>query len=120
MTSSDLKDSDFRKRGRKRRPISGGSELGDLLATLRTEQGWTRITAAKESGVSDRIIAKLENGKLDTSISNLERYLNLFGFTLSAKRIEANPANSPIEAPTPKYRRTMPQNIWHSISTSFV
>lgn len=93
MDSPALKDKDFRKKGRKRRPATGGSALGDLLSTLRTEQGWTRATAAKESEISDRIIAKLEGGKLDTSIAHLEKYLNLFGFTLSAKRIETTPVD---------------------------
>lgn len=88
-----LKQTDFRKKGRKRRPTSGGTELGDLLKTLRTEHGWTLPDAAQESQISHRIIAKLEKGKLDTSIANLERYLNLFGFTLSARHMAATQAD---------------------------
>ena len=88
MADSAQDSENFRKKGRKRRR-QDGSEIGDLLSTLRTEQGWTLQDASNEAGVSHRILAKLENGKLDTSISNLERYLNLFGFTISSKRIGA-------------------------------
>ena len=79
---------DFRRKGRKRRPPSGGSEVGNLLSTLRTQQGWTIFEASQAAGISNRIIAKLEKGQQDTSISNLEKYLNFFGFTLSVKPIE--------------------------------
>jgi len=94
VNSSALKDPNFRKKGRKRRPVSGGSELGAFLSVLRTEQGWTLLTAAQESGISHRVIAKLEKGRLDTSITNLEKYLNLYGFTLSAKKTDANPLDT--------------------------
>jgi hypothetical protein len=33
VDSLDFKDSNFRKRGRKRGPVTGGSDLGDLLET---------------------------------------------------------------------------------------
>lgn len=91
MNFPPRKSENFRTKGRKRRPVQGGSELGDLLETLRTDQGWTLETAAMESGISIRVIAKLEKGRHDTSIANLEKYLNLFGLTLSAKRIEIKP-----------------------------
>ena len=90
MDSAEPKSTSFRNKGRKRRPLNGGSELGDLLETLRTEQGWTLNTAAEESGISKRIIAKLEKGRLDTSAAHLEAYLNLYRFTLSAKSADAN------------------------------
>ncbi len=93
-------ESDFRKKGRKRGPVKGRSEIGDLLSTLRTEQGWTLHHAAEEAGISHRIIAKLEKGGLDTSINHLEKYLNLFGFTLSAKRIESKAIESKQESVT--------------------
>ena len=88
MSSSNAKNDNFRKKGRKREPVGGRSELGELLATLRTERDWTLLQASSETGISHRIIAKLEKGQLDTSITNLEKYLRFFGFTLSAKRIE--------------------------------
>ncbi|MCX6128296.1 MAG: helix-turn-helix transcriptional regulator [Proteobacteria bacterium] len=90
MAASAPKTMDFRKKGRKRRPQSGGSELGDILKTLRTEQGWTLLDASQESAISHRIIAKLENGQIDTSIANLEKYLKLFGLTITVKRIDAS------------------------------
>lgn len=97
VESSDFKTENFRKRGRKRKARNGGTEFGDFLETLRTEQGWTLHRAAEESKVSHRVIAKLENGKLDTSLANLENYLNLYGFTVAAKRLEQSPAD--IQAP---------------------
>ena len=81
------KDPNFRQRGRRRGPLKGGSEIGNLLATLRTQQGWTLVEASHQAGISHRTLAKLERGGLDTSLSNLEKYLNLFGFTLIAKRM---------------------------------
>ncbi len=86
MPSLKQKAPNFRHKGRKRTPPAGRSRIGDLLVTLRTQEGWTLLDAERESGISDRILAKLEKGRLDTSISYLEKYLNLFGFTLSTQR----------------------------------
>ena len=79
----------FRKKGRNREPLSGGSEIGDVLRKMRVTQGWTLLDAEKEANLSRRIIAKLEKGGIDTSIRNLERYLNFYGLTLAVKRIGA-------------------------------
>jgi transcriptional regulator with XRE-family HTH domain len=67
-----------------------------LLSTLRTQQGWTLLDAAQHAGISHRIIAKLEKGRLDTSVTNLEKYLTLYGFTLAAARIE-EPSSPPAQ-----------------------
>ena len=88
VDSPDVKDGNFRKRGRRREPVTGGSDLGDLLETLRTQHGWTLQVAAEKSGISHRILAKLEKGRLGTSVAHLEKYLQVFGFTLFAKRID--------------------------------
>lgn len=74
--------------------------MGDLLSTLRTQQGWTRLDASRESGISPRIIAKLEKGGLDTSLVYLEKYLNVFALTLSAKRIAPPPPPRAAEKPS--------------------
>ena len=79
----------FRKKGRYREPQSGGSEIGDMLRKMRVTQGWTLLDAEKETQLSRRIIAKLEKGGVDTSIKNLESYLNFYGLTLSVKQMEA-------------------------------
>ena len=86
MKDRNPKDQQYKKKGRLRK--ESNSEIGNQLRLLRVSQGWTLVQAGKESGISHRIIAKLEKGGSNTSIKHLEDYLDFYGLRLSTKPLE--------------------------------
>jgi|ERR1035437_913921 ribosome-binding protein aMBF1 (putative translation factor) len=55
------------------------------LAAKRENSGMSQIEVAREMGLSEVIIIKLEGGLLDPKYSLLERYAVVIGFNLNSK-----------------------------------
>ena len=57
-------------------------KIGDAIAKLRKEKGWTQIELAEKLQVSDKAVSKWESNKGDPSLEFLPALAELFGVTL--------------------------------------
>ena len=57
-------------------------KIGDIIAKLRKEKGWTQNELAKQLQVSDKAISKWESNKGDPSIEFLPILSQLFNVTI--------------------------------------
>ena len=72
------------------------NELGERLHRYRLNRNMTQVALAKEAGVSERTINRLEHGH-STQLSNFIRLLRSLGLLENMNSLVPEPAISPIE-----------------------
>ena len=55
--------------------------LGDKIAELRRQRGWSQENLAERLGVTRQSVSKWESGACDPSTTNLIALANLYGLT---------------------------------------
>lgn len=58
-------------------------EFGDRLRKLRLERDWSQYDLEENSGIDRVQIERIENAKINTSISIAKQLANAFGMSLS-------------------------------------
>ncbi len=53
-------------------------DYGDRIHDLRTQQGWSQMELARRSGVSNRVISKIESGRSEPRLTTLRRLARAF------------------------------------------
>jgi len=80
------------------------SKLGKRLAQYRLERDLTQATLAREAGISERTLLRLEGGE-STQLTSLIRVLRVLGLAGNLDRLVPEPAESPIERLRAKEQR---------------
>lgn len=68
----------------KKEPTAGSEAIGENIAALRKEKGWTQEQLAEKLSVSAQAVSKWEGGKSCPDISLLPAIAKLFGVTVDA------------------------------------
>ena len=68
----------------KKEPTAGSEAIGENIAALRKEKGWTQEQLAETLSVSAQAVSKWEGGKSCPDISLLPAIAKLFGVTVDA------------------------------------
>jgi putative transcriptional regulator len=71
-------------------------ELGDRLQRIRLNRNMTQAALAKEAGISERTIIRIEQGR-STQLSNLIRLLRSLGLLDNMDALVPKPAISPMQ-----------------------
>lgn len=97
------------------------SVIGDKLKRARVLAGKTQKDLSEESGVSNAMIAQLENGKIQASLNTIEQISNTLGVSVCYLILEQEEVEEMIGAITPEMRDllydTKVQSIIGSICT---
>lgn len=67
----------------KKEPTAGSEAIGENIAALRKEKGWTQEQLAEKLSVSAQAVSKWEGGKSCPDISLLPAIAKLFGVTVT-------------------------------------